>query len=96
MEALIRKRKPGNAGNAFITVWATRSQWKAVADLANQANWSETDLGKRAGFTKGQWRDFYSRLKAAGLLVPKGNGPKAGYKPSDGFLLVLEKQPWRG
>jgi hypothetical protein len=89
-----RKRSASAGSRAIITVWATPDQWKAVAQLAHQANWTETDLGRRAGFTKDAWRDFYGRLRAAGLLLPKGNGPKAGYRPHPELLKILDQRPW--
>lgn len=80
-----------------VTVTATASQLEAVSRLAQQgAAWSERDMGQRAGFTQSQWRDFYRRLRAAGLLIPKGNGPRAGYEASETLMGVLERRPWAG
>jgi len=80
---------------ARLTVWATVEQWENVRELsADGVPWSEPKMGREAGFTKGQWRDFYGRLKAAGLLAPRGSGARAGYVPTEALMQTLERRSW--
>ena len=80
---------------ARIHIWATEEQWKNVTRLTRLGvAYSEPEMGRQAGFTKGEWRDFYGRLRAVGALVPRGNGPRAGYDPAPWWLKTLQQRPW--